>query len=99
MWHQSPIAPVAVLFDTDNPEFVRGFEAGRLAGRLERRPDEPIEQYVHATNAEMVIRLGEAAGRRVWSRDAGEGWLIVRFEVAGGELPDGSGGCRLSAGP
>jgi hypothetical protein len=73
---------VAVLFDTDDPEFVRGFEAGRLAARLEHQLDGPIEQYAHATNAEMVMRLGEAAGRRVWSRDAGEGWLLVRFEVA-----------------
>jgi hypothetical protein len=80
MLDESANTRVAVLFDTDDSEFVRGFEAGRLAGRLERQRDEPIEQYVHATNAEMMLRLGEAAGRKVWSRDAGEGWLIVRFE-------------------
>jgi hypothetical protein len=82
MSDESSRTRVAVRFDTDDPEFVRGFEAGRLAGRLEHQLDGPVEQYAHATNSEMVMRLGEAAGRRVWSRDAGEGWLLVRFEVA-----------------
>lgn len=67
-------------FDTDDPEFARGFELGFLWARTRDRKDQPVEEYAHATNAEMVLRIAEATGRRVVSEELGGGWLNVRFE-------------------
>ena len=62
-----------IAFDTDDPQFARGFEAGRLWTLLRERPDE-LEEYARAENAEMVLRLADATGRGVQSHD-------VRFSV------------------
>lgn len=69
-----------LAFDTDDPQFARGFEAGRLWTCLQQSPDREIEQLVHASNAEMAIRMAEALGRSVRSHedDAGS-WLTVVF--------------------
>lgn len=49
-------------FDTDNPEFVRGFEAGRIWERVQNdRTD--WDAIIHGTNAEMVMRMCETEGR------------------------------------
>jgi hypothetical protein len=69
-------------FDTDSPEFARGFEIGRIWALLRTNPDEPVEEYAHAANAEMLIRLGEATGRRVQSEELDSGWLLVSYEPA-----------------
>lgn len=71
-----------LAFDTDDPEFARGFEAGRLWTLLRESPDEPIDANVSATNAEMVLRIAEATGRRVHSEELGLDWLHVRFGVS-----------------
>jgi hypothetical protein len=71
-----------VAFDTDDAEFARGFEAGRLWNTLRDRPEEVVEEYAHATNAEMVMRIADATNRSVRSEEIGDGWLFVRFEVA-----------------
>jgi hypothetical protein len=65
-------------FDTDDPAFVRGFEAGRVWARL-RATGEPVEEHVHAANAEMVLRMAEATGRDVRSEELGGEWLLVTF--------------------
>jgi hypothetical protein len=71
-------------FDTDDAEFVRGFEAGRVWALLRGVGDEVVET-VHANNAEMMLRLGEATGRRVRAVDLDENWIEVSFaEVEGG---------------
>lgn len=69
-------------FDTDSPQFVRGFEIGRLWGLLRAAPDEAVEEYAHTSSAEMLLRLGEATGRDVESEEIGDGWLIARFSPA-----------------
>jgi hypothetical protein len=69
-------------FDTDDPQFVRGFEAGRLWALLRASPEESVEEYAHASNAEMILRLGEATGREVASDELGNDWLFIRFEAA-----------------
>jgi hypothetical protein len=74
-------------FDTDEPEFCRGFEAGRLWALLGSEPHEEIEEYAHATNAEMLIRMGEATGRVVTAElMADDCWVFVKFEPAGVEV-------------
>jgi hypothetical protein len=70
-----------MAFDTDDPEFARGFEVGRLWEQLRAAPDcEPLEgELVHAANAEMLMRLGEATGRQARAVDLDGHWLEVSF--------------------
>jgi hypothetical protein len=65
-------------FDVDDPQFVRGFELGRLWQRL-RTEDGDVAETVHATNLEMLLRLGEATGRPVQTEDLGETWVLATF--------------------
>lgn len=41
-------------FDTDDPEFVRGFEVGRLWEKMKLTP-EPFEETVHSTEALFAV--------------------------------------------
>lgn len=68
-------------FDTDDPQFVRGFEAGCLWGQL--KSGEALRQTIHATNAEMAIRMCEATGRQFLAEDLDDTW--VELHVAEGE--------------
>ena len=49
-------------FDTDNEDFVRGFEAGRIWTLMEENPDKLLGLIFHAVNAEMVMRMLEKKG-------------------------------------
>jgi hypothetical protein len=69
-----------LLFDTDDEGVVRGFELGRIWALLHVRPDEVVEEYVHAASLEMVLRMAEATSRGVREEELGDGWLLVRFE-------------------
>ena len=74
-----PAGHICLLpFDTDDAEFVRGFEAGRLWALLCVEEDEVVET-VHASNAEMMLRLGEATRRNVRAADLDENWVEVTF--------------------
>lgn len=66
-------------FDTDDPEFVRGFEAGKVWASLNAH--ERTEFTIHATNLEMALRIGEALGMSVVSEDVSEDFVDVRFEL------------------
>lgn len=66
---------LVLAFDTDAPEFTRGFEAGQLWERLER--DGTAGQLIHAENAEMVMRMADAKALRFSAEDVGNGWLSV----------------------
>lgn len=78
-----------LAFDTDDPEFCRGFEAADVyrdcerfaAGGGGRACDEPgtLGATVHATNAEMMLRIAERFDLRVQSHEVGDGWLEVTF--------------------
>lgn len=70
-----------MAFDTNDPEFARGFEVGRLWEQLEAASDwEPLDgELVHAANAEMLMRLGEATGRQATAIDLDGHWLEVSF--------------------
>lgn len=67
-----------LAFDTNDPEFIRGFEAGRLwqilkAGAIDE------EFTVHHENAEMVLRMAEALGLSVRSAPLDDGYMVVAF--------------------
>jgi hypothetical protein len=65
-------------FDTDDTEFVRGFEGGRLWEQL--KTGEPVEQTIHATNTEMAIRMCEEMGREFSAEVLDEIWIELRVE-------------------
>jgi len=68
-----------LAFDTDSPEFARGFEAGRLWTQLQE-PLQEIEEIVHARNSEMMLRMGEATGRRATGESIDETWTRIHFD-------------------
>jgi hypothetical protein len=80
---------LVLAFDTDDQEFLRGFEAASVycdarslaAGEQVHEDDKPgmLRATVHATNAEMMLRIAEAHGLHVRSEDIAEGWLEVTF--------------------
>jgi hypothetical protein len=67
---------VVLAFDTDDPQFVRGFEAGRLWERIKGRHT-TWDQMVHATNAEMVMRMCESEGRQFSADTVTDDWVMV----------------------
>ncbi len=73
---------LALAFDTDEPEFVRGFELGRLWEQLQADPERDVNQLVHISNAEMVLRLAESCGRDVSGEERDGTWMMVRFGAA-----------------
>jgi hypothetical protein len=84
-------------FDTDDPEFVRGVECGRLWERMEtidaQETDFPlgleIVQIIHGTNAEMVMRMCEVKGWNHEARVLGDGhWIEVHLRQAVREEAD-----------
>lgn len=74
-----------IAFDSDDPEFTRGFEAGVLwqaaeSARLypERLASGSDEMTIHAANAEMAMRILEH--HRCWFRaEPLDGWLALTF--------------------
>jgi hypothetical protein len=65
-------------FDTDDPEFARGFEIGRLWALL-RSSEDAVVETTHASNTEMMLRLAEATDRRVRAVDLDDHWVEVTF--------------------
>jgi hypothetical protein len=74
-----------VAFDSDDVEFTRGFEAGRVYATLKERRETCIEFQVHGTNAVMMERIAKATGYIIDALDdegTEEGeteWLTLRF--------------------
>jgi len=54
---------VVLDFDTDDPEFSRGFEAGTVWTLLRDPEYDSVDAVVRASLAEMMIRMGEATHR------------------------------------
>lgn len=68
-----------LAFDTDDPQFALGFEAGRIWEQLKREDYEAVDgQPIHAKNCEVVLRMGDALGAPI-SADFtdDEGWMIL----------------------
>jgi hypothetical protein len=72
-----------LAFDREGPDdepFAFGFECGRL-WEMAKANGNAFSQTVNAENAEMVLRMGEALGRKVRSEEIGDDWLYVTFEA------------------
>ena len=66
-----------LTFDTDELEFARGFEAGRIWAMLRAGQASAIVETVSAANAEMVIRMAEATGFTASCVEDDDDWLTV----------------------
>jgi hypothetical protein len=75
-------ATLLLRFDTDDPEFARGFECGRLWALLREEPEAEMSEYVRVGNLEMLLRLGEATNRTVQTEDADPAWVLATFTPA-----------------
>ena len=66
-------------FDADG-DFVRGFEAGRLWTQLQdpEQHEALIGQPLHATNAEMILRMGEALDLVIAAEPQDDTWITIR---------------------
>ena len=64
-------------FDTDDPEFVRGFEIGVLWERLNSYGS--CHMAVSASNAEMVMRVAKAAGCQFSGKELGDDRISVEL--------------------
>lgn len=71
---------LVLAFDTDDPEFCRGVEAGRLWEQL--KTGEGVEQTIHASNSEMAIRMCEALEREFSAEVLDATWVELRVEAA-----------------
>jgi hypothetical protein len=67
-----------IAFDTDEPQFIRGFEAGRIWAICRSDVDD-VEEIVGNANAEMMIRIAEATDRAVSAEPWGENHVLVKF--------------------
>jgi hypothetical protein len=65
-----------LAFDTDDPEFARGFEAGRLWERI-KLDHTTWRETIHAANAEMVMRMCESQERGFAAVEVDEDYLEV----------------------
>lgn len=73
---------LVIAFDTDDPEFCRGFEAASVDSNCERFVDSHEDEHcetVHATNAEMMLRIAERHGLQVRCEELDERWITVIF--------------------
>jgi len=68
-------------FDGRGREFAMGVEVGRTWEML-RHIAEAFDCEVHTTNAEMMIRLGEATDRTVYWKEHDGTWATVYFGPA-----------------
>lgn len=71
-------------FDTDSPEFIRGFECGHVWTKLRETNERSFT--IHWTNAEMMLRVAEALGLTVTAEALDDAWSEVTFE--GEVVPD-----------
>lgn len=63
-------------FDSDDPEFARGFEAGRLWERIKNDAGD-WDEIIHASNAEMVMRMCDSQQRAFRAEDLDEAYVQV----------------------
>lgn len=68
-----------LAFDSDSPEFIRGFEAGRVWAILDDVDTEDLTFHLHATNIEMAVRIGEARGYTCRLIAETDDWIEVQY--------------------
>jgi hypothetical protein len=65
-------------FANDSRDFALGFELGRVWSVL-NTTDDPYDCEMHAENAEMMLRIGDATGRTVRWEEHNPTWATVYF--------------------
>lgn len=80
-------AELILTFDTEHPEFCRGFEAGLMWGRIEFGDEDPIPALVTPKNAEMIMRMAEASNCEFTGEWVNEDWMTVQLKRK--KNPDG----------
>jgi hypothetical protein len=79
---------LTLAFDSDDPEFCRGVDVGRMYELLHALPaEETLDFTCLGWNAEMILRLAESFGRSVESEETRDDWLNVTFGPATAQLP------------
>lgn len=64
-----------IPFETNDPVFVHGFEAGMLFSMIDREED--IDQFIHHENLNLFIKMCNKA-QYVWQYEDGDnGWVKV----------------------
>lgn len=63
--------------DSDDPEFVRGCEVGRLEARVSLLPSEMLREMVRQSNSEMLRRIAGTAGRSYTTERIDDEWMAV----------------------
>lgn len=63
-------------FDSDNPEFTRGFEAGIIYNKCQNNID-VVDQNIHASNSEMVIRICELFEKKFVGQLLDDDWMCI----------------------
>lgn len=71
---------LVLAFDSEEPEFSRGFECGVIWGRMLSDAG-AFAHTIHAVNAEMAIRMAEARHRDFSARDypGNHGWVTMHY--------------------
>lgn len=74
---------LVLAFDTDDPEFCRGVEIGRLWEAL--KDERAFGMTIRASNVEMVMRMAESTRRRMTVEDSpDEYWCFLDVEERDG---------------
>lgn len=79
----SPERELVLRFDTDHPEFTRGFEAGMIWERMNQRIP-TFEQHISGKNAEMIMRMAEVQSYKYVADNLEDGWYWIKFSYVGG---------------
>lgn len=69
-----------LAFDSDDPEFARGFEAARVWSAV-RLIEHAADFMVRAENAEMMLRIAEATGRQLRITELDDEWMEAHFSA------------------
>jgi hypothetical protein len=66
-------------YDSDDDEFVRGFEAGRIYDRARHGNESSFDEIVHTGNLAMMGRIADATNRSLRSKFIDRYWTHVFF--------------------
>ena len=73
---------LVLSFDSDDPQFARGFEAGKIYAELKLDSfayQESLTVTVHHENTEMMMRIAEALNLSFSATELDEGFTSVSF--------------------
>jgi hypothetical protein len=65
---------------SSHPEFLRGYEAGRIAARIELLGRLTLRETISRDNLEVVGEMADAAGRRYQAEIIEHDWMVVTID-------------------